>query len=193
MNLHMPQDEESDIELKLLACVQNNIISPANNKSIIGIFQDSLLSAYLFSKDNLKFTPLNSMNLLAHANNINLDKINFNDVSISNFDILTQILPNLSIEYKTKKYDDSEDYKTSNNVVEIKNGKYIRGVIDKNILGDTTRGIIHRIFNDYNETTCSKFIDDFQNIITEYMKQHGYSVGISDLISNSDTNNRIVK
>ena len=69
--------------------------------------------------------------------------------------------------------------------------KYIRGNIDKNILGDTTRGIIHRIFNDYNETTCSKFIDDFQNIITEYMKQHGYSVGISDLISNSDTNNRI--
>jgi len=193
MNLHMPQDEESDIELKILASVQNNIISPANNKSIIGIFQDSLLSAYLFSKDNLKFTPLDSMNLLAHANNINLDKINFNDVSVTNFDILTQILPNLSIEYKTKKYDDSEDYKTSNNVVEIKNGKYIRGVIDKNILGDTTRGIIHRIFNDYNETTCAKFIDDFQNIITEYMKQHGYSVGVSDLISNSDTNNKIVE
>ena len=64
MNLHMPQDEESDIELKLLACVQNNIISPANNKSIIGIFQDSLLSVYIYSKD-IKFTPLNSMNLLA--------------------------------------------------------------------------------------------------------------------------------
>ena len=28
MNLHMPQDEESEIELKLLAAVKNNIISP---------------------------------------------------------------------------------------------------------------------------------------------------------------------
>ena len=191
MNLHMPQDDESEMELKLLACVQNNIISPANNKSIIGIFQDSLLSSYLFTRPNINFNPLKAMNLLVHSDTINLNKINFNNLNITSFDILSQIIPNFSLEYKTKKYDDSEDYKTSNNVLEIKNGKFIRGLIDKNILGDTTRGIIHRLFNDFNESTCAKFIDDFQNIITEYMKVHGYSVGISDLISNIDTNNKI--
>ena len=50
MNLHMPQDEESEIELKMLAAVKYQIISPANNKSIVGIFQDSLLSTYLFTR-----------------------------------------------------------------------------------------------------------------------------------------------
>ncbi len=55
MNMHMPQDEESEIELKILAAVKNNIISPANNKSIIGIFQDSLLSSYLFTRENINF------------------------------------------------------------------------------------------------------------------------------------------
>ena len=179
------------IELKLLACVKNNIMSPANNKSIIGIFQDSLLSSYLFTRENKNFTALTAMNLLAHSNTIK--NLNFENLRTTNFDILSQILPNMSLEYKTKKYDDKEDYKTSANVLEIKNGEYLRGTIDKNILGDTTRGIIHRIFNDYNETSCSKFIDDFQNIITEYMKIHGYSVGISDLISNIDTNNKIVE
>ena len=39
MNLHMPQDDESEIELKELAAVKYQIISPANNKSIVGIFK----------------------------------------------------------------------------------------------------------------------------------------------------------
>ena len=43
MNLHMAQDQESDAELRNLAAVPYQIISPANNASIIGIYQDSML------------------------------------------------------------------------------------------------------------------------------------------------------
>ena len=46
MNLHMPQDPESEMELKHLAAVKYQLVSPANNKTIVGIFQDSLLGAY---------------------------------------------------------------------------------------------------------------------------------------------------
>ena len=42
MNLHGPQDYESAAELANLAAVARQIISPANNSPIIGIFQDSL-------------------------------------------------------------------------------------------------------------------------------------------------------
>ena len=38
MNMHMPQDIESETELKNLAAIPYQIISPANNQSIIGIF-----------------------------------------------------------------------------------------------------------------------------------------------------------
>ena len=34
---------------------------------------------------------------------------------------------------------------------------------------------------------ASNFIDDLQNIVTEYMKTSAYSVGISDLIANNET------
>ena len=64
MNLHMPQDEEAEIELKNLAAVKYQIISPANNKSIVGIFQDSLLGSYQFSREIISFTPQQAMNLL---------------------------------------------------------------------------------------------------------------------------------
>ena len=191
MNLHMPQDEESEIELKLLACVKNQIISPANNKSIVGIFQDSLLSCYLFSRNNISFNNRTAMNLLMHLNKININKINFNNTTISNFDLLSQVLPNLSLKYKTKKFEDNEDFNTSNNVLEINNGTILRGHIDKSILGDSTRGLIQRIYNDFGKDTSSDFIDDLQNLLTEYMKIHGYSVGISDLIPDFDTSNKI--
>ena len=49
MNLHMPQDEQSQAELLHLAAIPHQIISPANNSSIIGIFPGffiGLLSLY---------------------------------------------------------------------------------------------------------------------------------------------------
>ena len=57
MNLHMPQDPESEAELRNLAAVTWQLISPANNKTIVGIFQDSLLGAYRFSRPNINYAP----------------------------------------------------------------------------------------------------------------------------------------
>ena len=41
MNMHGPQELNLKCELLDLAAVPNQIISPANNQSIVGIFQDS--------------------------------------------------------------------------------------------------------------------------------------------------------
>ena len=191
MNLHMPQDDESETELRNLAAVKYQIISPANNKSIVGIFQDSLLSTYLFSRENIKFDSRKAMNLLCHLKTIDLNTIDFTKKETSNFDILSQIIPNISLKYKTKRFTESDDFNTSNNVLEINRGKYIRGHIEKGILGDTTRGLIHRITNDYSNDAGRDFIDNLQDVVTEYMKMHGYSVGISDLIADNETNEKI--
>ena len=64
MNLHMPQDPESEAELKNLAAVPYQIVSPANNSTIIGIYQDSMLGSYQFTRENIHFTPRQAMNIL---------------------------------------------------------------------------------------------------------------------------------
>ena len=192
MNLHLPQDDESEMELAMLAAIPNQIISPANNKSIIGIFQDSLLSSYIFTNRKKTFDVRYAMNLLMGINKINIDKLPNNMKDITNFDILSQILPPISLEYKTKRYNDSESYTTSNNVLDIKNGKYIRGQIEKGVLGDGSKGLIQRINNDYGNLASAEFIDNLQNIVTEYMKYNSYSVGISDLISDNNTDKAII-
>ena len=193
MNLHMPQDEESEAELKNLAAVPFQIISPANNQSIIGIFQDSLLGSYQFTRVGVKFDSRAAMNLLMALQTVNESMFSNVDGNLSNFQILSQIMPPITLKYKTKQFGEKEDYNTSNHVLEIRDGQYLRGQLDKAVLGSGTNGLIHRTCNDFGNMTSSKFIDDLQNIITEYMKVSSYSVGISDLIANAETNDKIAK
>jgi DNA-directed RNA polymerase II subunit RPB1 len=197
MNLHMPQDPESEAELKNLAAVPYQIISPANNSSIIGIYQDSMLGCYQFTRPDINFSPRDAMNILMMFNGVNEHELLKNAESekgITNFDILSQIMLPLSMKYKTKAFkEDKDDAKTSNAVLEIRNGKYIRGQMDKGVLGAGTKGLLQRTCNDFGNMASAKFIDDLQNVVTEYMKSSAFSVGISDLISDQKTNEEIVK
>ena len=193
MNMHMPQSAIAETELRHLAAIPYQLISPASNSPIIGIFQDSLLGSYRFTRSDIKFTPRDAMNLLMMVNNVDTKKLRENGNKITNFDILSQILPPVTMVYKTKLFEDNEEYKNSNNVLEIRNGKYVRGQMEKSVLGSSTKGIIHRICNDFNNMASANFIDDLQNIITEYMKSSSFSVGISDLIADKKTAREIVQ
>ena len=198
MNLHMPQDPESEAELRNLAAVPYQIISPGNNSPIIGIYQDSMLGSYQFTRENIKFTPRDAMNILMMFNRVNeqelAEALTANNGKISNFNILTQIMAPLTLKYKTKAFiEDKDDPKKSNAFLEIINGKYIRGQMDKSVLGGGTKGLLHRICNDFGNMASAKFIDDLQNVVTEYMKSSAFSVGISDLISDSKTNQSIIQ
>tara|TARA_X000000368_G_scaffold313540_1_gene251136 strand:+ start:6161 stop:10654 length:4494 start_codon:yes stop_codon:yes gene_type:complete len=193
MNLHMPQDIEAETELRNLAAVPYQIISPANNQSIIGIFQDSLLGCYRFTRKNISFSPREAMSLMINITNIDENIFSKSAKKLSNFDLITEIIPSLSLYQKTKGFKEGDDKKTTNGIIEIINGKYIRGQIDKSTLGSGTKGLIHRIFNDFGPKTSAKFIDDIQSIVNEYMKISGYSVGISDLIADENTNDKIAQ
>jgi DNA-directed RNA polymerase II subunit RPB1 len=197
MNLHMPQDPESEAELKNLAAVPYQIVSPANNSSIIGIYQDSMLGSYQFTRPNIRFSPRDAMNILMMFNGVNenklLDEIK-KEGGITNFDILSQIMPPMSMRYKTKAFkEDKDDSKTSNAVIEIQNGKYVRGQMDKSVMGARTKGLLQRVCNDFGNFASAKFIDDLQNVVTEYMKSSAFSVGINDLISDQKINNEIIQ
>ena len=175
MNMHMPQNEESVSELLNLAAVNNHLISPGNNQPIVGIFQDSLLGANRFTRDGVIFDKMKTMNLLMMNTKIDTSLIKSKE-TFSSFDILSQILPPL----------------TMNKGIKIDVGTYIGGQLDKSALGATSHGLIHSINNDFGAMSATNFIDDLQNIITEYMKTCSYSVGVSDLISDKKTNQKIV-
>ena len=194
MNLHMPQDIEAEIELQNLAAVPYQLVSPASNQPIISILQDSLLGSYQFTRENVKFDPREAMNLLMSYDHVDINALQLDKENITSFDILSQILPPITLTQKNKMFnDEKEDKATSNNVLSIKNGNIARGHLEKGLLHKTTKGILQRITNDFGNNAAVKFIDNYQNIITDYMKKSSYSVGISDLIANKITTDSIVE
>ena len=194
MNMHMGQNALAETELKNIANIANQIISPAKNSPIIGIFQDSLLGSFRFTRKGVEFSVKDAMNLLMKCPTLDMSKF-AGKQTISNFDILSQIMPRFTIQTKTKLYGEGkqgpEDFATSNNVLEIRNGEYIRGQMEGSVLAGGTKGLIHRTVNDYGPKAASDFIDNLQNIITEYMKTSCFSVGINDLIADAETIEKI--
>ena len=190
----MPQNVLAETELRHLAAIPYQIISPASNAPIIGIYQDSLLGSYRFTRPNIKLTPREAMNLLMMYSKVDTKALRDAGKKLTSFDVLSQIMAPITLVYKTKFFGDNEKFEDSvSNVLEIRNGKYIRGQIEKGVLASTTKGILHRTFNDYGHMACSNFIDDLQNIVTEYMKSSSYSVGVSDLIADDATNKKIIQ
>ena len=193
MNMHMPQNIAAETELRNLAAIPYQIISPAKNSPIIGIFQDSMLGSYRFTRPDIKFTHREAMRLLMMYSNVDVNALNNSGEFINSFDILSQIMPPITLKKKTNLFEEGvEDVSISNNVLEIRNGKYIRGQLDKDCLGSTTTGIIHRTCNDFGNMTATNFIDNLQNVVTEYMKTSCFSVGISDLIADIKTQDSII-
>jgi DNA-directed RNA polymerase II subunit RPB1 len=194
MNLHFAQNVVAETELRHLAAVPYQIISAENNTPIIGIFQDSLLGSYRFTRKNIKMSTRDAMNLLMSFSRVDVDALKTNNHELTSFQVLSQILPKMSLKYKTSLFDDEvDDPKSSNNMLEIQNGQLIRGQFDKSVLGSSTKSIIHRICNDFGNMACANFNDDLQNIITEYMKTSAFSVGISDLIADKKTQSDIIE
>ena len=180
MNMHMPQNVLAETELRHLAAIPWQLISPSNNSPIIGIFQDSMLGTYQFTRDKMKMTSREVMNLLMAYNNVDVEALNKKREDLTNYDVLSQIIP--SITLKTKYESRGED-----KIFEVRNGEYLSGQMAKGMLGARSNGLIHRICNEHGHMAAANFIDDLQNIVTEYMKSYSYSVGVSDLIANRET------
>ena len=119
MNMHFPQNELAEIELKHLAAIPYNQISPAGNCPIIGIFQDSLLGSFQLTRANVFFSPREAMELLMMFPRINTDILDRCGEKISSFQLLSQIMPPLTLMAKNKSFDESEEKEeTSNNFME---------------------------------------------------------------------------
>jgi hypothetical protein len=193
MNMHMPQDEEARVELAQLALNAKHTISPANNSAIINLFQDSLLGAFQFTRAGIQFTPRQAMHLLGFSDTIDTSMFDglANTDNITNFEIMSQILPPLSMQLPNKLF--NSDKPDPNAIVEIVNGVMKRGQTDNSIFGATSAGIIQTIHTDFGYRASSQFIDSIQTIVTEYMKQSAFSAGVSDLIADATTKAKIIQ
>ena len=210
MNMHVPQSIQSAYEIKELALVNNQIISPANNKPIISIVQDSLLGSFLLTRYNILFTKSEFMDVL---NGCDLDDLSLPLPKYKTAeDILSNGMEKSEQEHLCDKYSrelragidlwdgrqifskiipDITLYMNNGQPdkdpeykrkVYIKNGELTSGIIDKRLLGGIDGSLIHTIHNLYDNMEAQKFLDNVQRLVTTFILKSGFSVGVGDLI-----------
>jgi len=168
MNMHVPQSIASATELKVIATLLRQIVSPRNCKPIIAVFQDTLTGVYRISQPNVVIPEHIAMNLIARTKRTLTDFKRL-DGPMSGPEVISYAFPLINLKGK----------------VHVENGKLIKGVI-----GDgepsTIRGIVHAIYNDFGHERCGDFINSVQNIVTKYNMFTGFSTGPSDLVVGLD-------
>ena len=98
--------------------------------------------------------------------------------------VLSLIIPKIKIKKKNMQYNNVPDQDKYKNIIDINNNRYEDGVLDKNLIGNKSQGFIHIINNDLGYKKAQDFLDNMQNIITNWLITYGFSVGISDLMAN---------
>ena len=183
MNLHCPQNIQTMSELMDIAAVPYMIIAPRDGKPIIEVVQDTLLGSFRLTKDytTIKDKTMANLQMINSYFTGKLPESN-KKYSYTGKDAYSQILPpGLYINRKNK-----NDEKFL-----IENGKLVSGSLDKSVFHGITSGLIPVIFHDYGPFEVRKFLDNTQRLICRWLLTAGFSVGISDLVTDTQTDENL--
>jgi len=177
MNMHVPQSIISSNEIKCLACVNNQIVSPALNMPIITFVQDAVLGGHLMTmKNSTKFNHREMMNVLAWTNTINKDSP---EKMYDGKSCLSFCIPKMNLKIKNRRGE----------LVSIFDGMFESnsGSFDKKVF----TSLIHSIFREKGSEECAAFFNNSQHVIRAYLIKNSFSVGIRDLVLDNDLSTEI--
>jgi DNA-directed RNA polymerase II subunit RPB1 len=194
MNIHLPQSYQTRNELAQLAAVPYQILSPKDSKPIVSVVQDVALGIYRITKSHVFVSEKQLFNLMA-TNPKFFGKIPEPIDKKNNFWsgrqlISTIIPPNINYHGKNKSYDDKKGKDTENEVI-IESGELKQGRLDTTIYQNRSKGIVHSIYNEYGPDETRQFFDNTQKLICNWLIMSGFSVGISDLVIDERTSQKL--
>ena len=163
MNLHALQTHESRADALELMSVAKNIITPQSNRPVMGIVQDSLLSSFMMTHDDVRIDKAEMCNIMMWIEGAVLP--------VPDYDPLWSGRQCLSLLFPT-------DFNWRDTIV---NGILVKGPIGKAALGRSHGSIIHRLYNDYGSDRTCQFINELQRSNHVWFASQGFSIGIGDM------------
>ena len=178
MNMHVPQSIVAATELKALASVLRQIISPRTHTPIIQIVQDTMTGVFRISKPNAKVPEHIAMNILGRMKRP-LSSFTRKNEPLTGQELISTTFPLMDFDGRIK----------------LENGQLVKGLLKKGAfngsIDDAAEGILSILHNDFNPQRCGQFINDVQSVVTKYNLYTGFSVGASDLIAKNDVYEKI--
>ncbi len=191
MNMHVPQSVEAATELREIAAVPKQLISPRLSKPLVSVVQDTLVGVNRLTRPTEFFTRREFMNLLVHSKRWDgrmPPPAKTDPVPLwSGQQVVSALLPAVHIEMGNKMWDEKKG-KGDDNYVIITNGTINQGILDGDVFD---KALIHILYNDFSPEMTVDFLDSLQAVVAAYLQNAGFSVGLSDLIADTETLNTI--
>ncbi len=179
MNLHVPQTKEAQAEAEILMQVQTQLISPKNGYNVIGCVEDSITGNYLLTK-YLTLSKEDATNLLL---SIGIDNVSFDKDHVNGREIVSALFP--------------EDFnfaglnKKGEMVLDIKNGKLLKGVIDQNAIGEDNGELLREFYRRYGKESTFRLMDSLFRLGIKVLLKTGFTTGIHDTDITEDLRKKI--
>ncbi len=168
MNLHMPQTLEARQEVERLMDVKHQLISPASGDAVIGCVQDSITGLYILTNEMI-LDREEALELIFSIGFKDLNRIDFGK-KVKGSEIFSVILPeDLNFIGESKSGD-----------VLIKNGKLIKGVIDKKTIGDGGGTLLRHIHKNYGSDLVLDTVSFMFNLGIQTLKKQGFTISMRD-------------
>jgi DNA-directed RNA polymerase II subunit RPB1 len=194
MNLHLPQSRQTMEELRQLAAVSTQILSPRDCTPIVSVVQDVCLGLYRLTKSYIKISERQFFNLLmtnSYFDGVLPESSGHDGLQkfYSGRKLLSMIMPKrLNIEMKGSQYDENKTKEENKeHIISIRNGEILSGAFDKSVYQSRTKGIIHSTYSEYGAKETQKLFDHTQKLICDWLVYSGFSVGVSDLVVDQQT------
>ena len=162
MNLHMPQNDISEIEDDFDSMYKGEISK--SGTPIIELVQDTLVGVFRLTKQHVRIDDKTMANLQM-VNSYFKGHLDYKK-TYDGQEAFSEILPNgLYINRKNKK----------DERVVINNSELEKGNLDKNVFHGITTGLIPVIYHDYGPFETQKFLDNTQRLICRWLLTAGFS------------------
>jgi len=202
MNIHVPQSVLARAEAETLMMPNKVIVSSQSNRPVMGIVQDSLLSATKMTQKNVFLEREEVYNLFMQIDSMDVpipaifvpDKEYPNRVRgyWTGKQVMSAVIPSgTNLRRTSNGHDASEtfpdDLNPQDTTVIISNGELLTGRLDKKTLGATSGGLIHIVYNDRGPEMTRVMMDQIQKLTNHYILHHGFTISIQDAMPDIDT------
>jgi DNA-directed RNA polymerase beta' subunit len=182
-NIHVPQDQESRVEIIELSMTSTCIISAATSTPNINIVQDSMLGAYILSRFNEPVGRAAFFDICMVIRGVTsswiteriavieavMGKFGEQQTAFTGRGVLSLVFP--------------PNFSFSRGDVCISSGVFVRGELTKLVLN---KQIISCIHENYSIAETVNFIDNLQFVIGKWFEDRSFSIGLQDCVMTGD-------
>lgn len=167
------------------------------SKPVMGIVQDALVAARMFTARDTFLDKVDVMDLVMHLPDFSgvmpQPAILKPRALWTGKQLFSLLLPDLDLRRKSAWHVDMEkdDLDALDSHVVIRRGVLLSGALCKKTLGTSSGGLVHVMARQHGNQRAAEFLSGTQYVMNQWLLHRGFSVGIADMVIDNSSRQQI--